>query len=232
MTGPYRQPGSWGPPPMPPVQVPPRKSQQGAVIGTVVGVVLMLGLGTWAVVGIVSSRHSAAAGAASSTSRTPKTTTRAPRSSNTSSAQYNINDCVWLDVSESHLTTCTSDKSALQINLVIPRQNKCADADDYDSYGDTWYDDKLSLRYCASLSVPKGQCVQLDLNDTGLVQRAACAGATAPSGAPKTATYQVIDIVSAADVKTACDKVPATDDIWYYQSPKSGQFACLKQLGD
>ena len=229
MTGPY-QPGSWGPPPMPPAP-PPRRSQRGAVIGTVIGVVLMLGLGTWAVVGIISSRHSAAAGASDTSGKPARTsTTRAPRSSNTNSAQYNTNDCVWLDVTSSHLTTCTSDKSALQINLVIPRQNKCEDADDYDSFGDTWYDDKLSLRYCASLSVPKGQCVQLDLNDTGLVERAACTAVAAPNDAPKTKTYQVMDIVSTANAKTACDKVPATDDVWFYQSPKSGQFACLKQL--
>lgn len=233
MTGPYRQPGSWGPPSMPPpVQPPPRKSQTGAVIGTIVGVVLMLGLGTWAVVGIISSRHSTEAGAGSSTTRTSRTTTtRAPRSTNTNSGQYNTNDCVWLDVTTSHLTTCTSDKSALQINLVIPRSNKCQDADEYDTYGDTWYDDKLSLRYCASLSVPKGQCVQLDLNDTGLVERVACTETTAPKDAPKTETFQVADVVSTTDPKTACDKVPATDDVWYYQSPKSGQFACLKQLG-
>ena len=55
---------------------------------------------------------------------------------------------------------------------MIPQKDKCSDADAYDTYGDTWYDGKLALRYCASLTVPKGQCVQLDLDDTGLVQRA------------------------------------------------------------
>ena len=229
MTGPYQQPGSWGPP-LPPSQ-PPRKSQKGAVIGTVVGVVLMLGLGTWAVVGIVSSRHSAEAGATGSTTRTTRTTTRPPRTSNTNSLRFSVNDCVWLDVKTSEGVSCTSDKAALQINLVIPQTQKCSESDAYDSYGDSWYDGKLSLRYCASLTVPKGQCVQLDLDDTGLVKRADCTAASGATWAPNAKTYQVTDVVSGTSPKTACDKVPATDDVWFYQSPKSGQFACLKQVG-
>jgi hypothetical protein len=229
MTGPYQQPGSWGPPP--PIMPPPRKSQTGAIIGTVVGVVLMLGLGTWAVIGIISSRHSTEAGG-TSTTRTTTSTTRAPRTSATDSIRFSPNDCVWLDVKTSERVSCTSDKAALQINLVIPQKEKCADTDAYDSYGDGWYDGKLALRYCASLMVPKGQCVQLDLDGTGFVERAACTS-TAPlaSGAPNAKTYQVTDVVSSADAKTACDKVPNTDDVWFYQSPKSGQFACLKRLG-
>jgi hypothetical protein len=231
MTGPYQQPGSWGPPPPPPMP-PPRKSQTGAIIGTAVGVVLMLGLGTWAVIGIISSRHSTEAGGTGSTTKTTRTTTRPPRTSDTSSIRFGVNDCVWLDVKTSERVSCTSDKAALQINLVIPQQQKCSDTDPYDSYGDGWYDGKLALRYCASLSVPKGQCVQLDLDDTGFVERASCTSTTPlASGAPNAKTYQVTDIVSSANAKTACDKVPATDDVWFYQSPKSGQFACLKQLG-
>jgi hypothetical protein len=210
---------------MPPVQVPPRKSQKGAVIGTIVGVVLMLGLGTWAVVGIVSSRHSAAAAAASSTGRsTPRTTTRPPRASSANSVQLNVNDCVWLDVDTSERVACTSGKAALQINIVIPRKSTCADAGDFDSYGDTWYDGDLSIRYCASLAVPKGQCVKMDLEGSGLVERVTCAA--------QSQTYQVTDVVSGTNGKTACAKVPDTDDVWFYQSNLSGQFACLKQLGD
>ncbi|GAA3438738.1 hypothetical protein [Kutzneria kofuensis] len=229
MTGPYQQPGSWGPPPMPPT--PPRKSQTGAIVGTVVGVVLMLGLGTWAVIGIISSRHSTEAAGTSSTSSTARTTTRPPRTTNTDSLRFNVNDCVWLDVKTSEGVSCTSDKAALQINLVIPQKDKCNDVDAYDSYGDSWFDGKLALRYCASLSVPKGQCVQLDLDDTGLVERASCTS-TKPlaAGAPNAKTYQVTDIVTSTNPKTACDKVAGTDDVWFHQSPKSGQFACLKRL--
>jgi hypothetical protein len=228
MTGPY-QPGSWGPPP--PIQPPPRKSQTGAIVGTVVGVVLMLGLGTWAVVGIISSRHSAEAARASSATRTTTTrgtTTRPPRTSNTSGTGYAVNDCVWLDVDTSERVPCTSAKAALQINQVIPQKDECTSAK-YDGYGDSWYSEKAGLRYCASLAVPKGQCVQLDLDDTGLVRRVACTGASRPSGAPNTKTYQVIDIVTARDAVSACDKVPGADDEWFFQSPQSGQFACLKQ---
>ena len=226
MTGPY-QPGSWGPPP-----TPPRKSQKGLIIGTFVGVALMLGLGTWAVIGIISSRHSAEAAATSSTTRTTRTTnTRPPRTSNANSLRFGVNDCVWLDVKTSERVSCTSDKAALQIDLVIPQKDKCSAADEYDSYGDTWYDDDLSLRYCASLNVPKGQCVRTDLNDTGLVERVSCtAASTTTSGAPKAKTYQVVDVVTSTNGKTACDALPDTDDVWFYQSPKSGQFACLKQL--
>ena len=101
MTGPYPQPGQWGPPPPP---IPPRKSQTGAVIGTVIGVVLMLGLGTWAVVGIITSRHSAAA---SSTTSSHPTTTRAPRTSTTNSTSYHVNDCVWLGLPSSERVSCT-----------------------------------------------------------------------------------------------------------------------------
>ena len=214
MTGPYPQQGSWGSPPPP-----PRKSQTGAVIGTVVGVVLMLGLGTWAVIGIISSRHSTEAGGSGSS--TTRTTTRAPRTSSVNSVQYHVNDCVWLDVKTSERVSCTSDKAALQINLVIPQKSKCVG--DFDTYGDTWYDDETSIRYCASLTVPKGQCVKLDLDGSGLVERVAC-GAT-----PQ--TYQVADIVSGTDGKAACAKTPNSDDVWFYQSSLSGQFACLKQLG-
>src|SRR5262249_33119695 len=109
MTGPY-QPGSWGPPPMSPAPGPPRKSQQGLVIGTLVAVVLMLGLGTWAVIGIISSRHSAEAGGTSSPSRTTRTTTtRPPRTSDANSLRFSVNDCVWLDVKTSEAVACTSD---------------------------------------------------------------------------------------------------------------------------
>ncbi|MFI9380266.1 hypothetical protein [Kutzneria sp. NPDC052558] len=218
MTGPYPQPGSWGPPPSP-----PRKSQAGAVVATIAAVVLMLGLGTWAVVGIISSRHSAEAGGAStSTTSTTKTTSRVPRTSSVNSNQYHVNDCTWLDVESSEQVSCTSDKAALQINLVIPKSSKCPAV--FDSYGDTWYDDEVSTRYCASLAVPKGQCVKMDLDGTGLVERVACGGSS-------TKTYQVLDVVSGTDGKTACAKTPGTDDTWFYQSNLSGQFACLKQFG-
>ncbi|QUQ68083.1 LppU/SCO3897 family protein [Kutzneria sp. CA-103260] len=212
MTGPYPQPGSWGPPP-------PRKSQTGAVIGTIVGVVLMLGIGTWAVVGIISSRHSTDAGG--STTSPTRTTSRAPRTSSVNSVQYHVNDCVWLDVDTSERVACTSDKAALQINLVIPQKSKCPG--DFGKYGDNWYSDESAIRYCASLTVPKGQCVKMDLEGSGLVERVAC-GAN-----PQ--TYQVTDVVSGTDGSTACAKVPNTDDVWFYQSNLSGQFACLKQLG-
>jgi hypothetical protein len=224
MTGPYPQPGQWGPPPPP---IPPRKSQTGAIIGTVFGVVLMLGLGAWAVIGIISSRHSAAA--SSTTTSSHPTTTRPPRTSTTNSTSYHVNDCVWLDVTSSERVSCTSDKAALQINLVIPKSTQCVG--DFDSFGDHWYDDDTSLRYCASLAVPKGQCLKADLSDTGVVERAPCSPATAGvSGAPHAKLYQVIDVVSGTDGKTVCDKVPGTDDTWFYQSNFSGQFACLKLL--
>jgi hypothetical protein len=215
MTGPYPQPGAWGPPPSP-----PRKSQTGAVVATIVAVVLMLGLGTWAVVGIISSRHSEAAGGASPS--TTKTTSRVPRTSSVNSNLYHVNDCAWLDVDSSEEVSCTSAKAALQINLVIPKTSKCPAV--FDSFGDSWYDDEVSTRYCASLAVPKGQCVKMDLDGSGLVERVACGGAG-------TKTYQVLDVVSGTDGKTACAKVPGTDDTWFYQSNLSGQFACLKQLG-
>lgn len=216
MTGPYPPPGSWGPP-----SSPPRKSQTGAVIGTVAGVVLMLGLGTWAVIGIENSRHGTSLGASTTTTTPARTTTRAPRTSSASSLRLAVNDCVWLDVKTSERVACTSAKAALQINVVLPQKSKCDD--DFGSYGDTWYDDDLAIRYCASLAVPKGQCVKMDLEGSGLVERVAC---TAGSQ-----TYQVSDIVSGTDGKAACAKVPGTDDVWFYQSNLSGQFACLKQLG-
>jgi hypothetical protein len=217
MTGPYPQPqpGSWGAPPPP-----PRKSNTGAVVGTIVGVVLMLGLGTWAVVGIISSRNSPEAGGTGGSSTT-RTTTRPPRTSSVNSVQYHVNDCVWLDVKTSERVSCTSDKAALQINLVIPQKSKCTG--DFGTFGDTWYDDETAIRYCASLTVPKGQCVKMDLDGSGLVQRVACG--------PTAQTYQVADIVSGTDGKAACAKATSTDDVWYYQSNLSGQFACLKQLG-
>ena len=210
MTGPYPQPGQWGPPPPP-----PRKSQAGAVIGTVIGVVLMLGIGTWAVVGIIDSRHSAITSSTSgltTTTTSARPTTRAPRTSNSNSIAFHVNDCVWLDTTSSERVSCTSDKAALQINLVIPKATQCVG--DFDAFGDHWYDDDTSLRYCASLAVPKGQCVKADLSDTGVVERAACTPATAGvAGAPNAKLYQVTDIVSGTDGKTACDKVPGTDDV-------------------
>lgn len=115
-----------------------------------------------------------------------------------------------------NLVPCGGDQSVFVINKVVSAASEC-DAD-YQRHGYEVPDETVGVVYCAALVVPANQCFVLGGNAP--ITRAAC------GSGPDVVTVQSIE--SAPNVNSACvDTV--NPDIWYYQSPSSGQFACVSR---
>jgi hypothetical protein len=119
---------------------------------------------------------------------------------------------------------CQGDQAVFVINAVIPMSSQCPGGSTY--RGDTIGDQDAKVNYCVSLVVPAGQCfVYDDQSKTGnaqVVRRTSCG-----SGQYE---VQVQSIEPATDPNSACANV-TNADVWNYQSPTSGQFACVVQAG-
>lgn len=119
---------------------------------------------------------------------------------------------------------CQGDQAVFVINAVIPMSSQCPGGSNY--RGDVIGDRDAKVNYCVSLVVPAGQCFVYDdqskAGNAQVVQRTSCGGAQY--------VVQVQSIERATDPNSACANV-SNADIWYYQSPTSGQFACVVQAG-
>jgi hypothetical protein len=119
---------------------------------------------------------------------------------------------------ELNLVACGSDRAVFVINQVVDAAAGCDAAADYKDHGYEVPDETANVAYCASLVVPANVCFTLAA--TQPIQRTAC-GSTP-------GTVQVLAIEAAPSATTACtDKT--NPDVWFYQSPTSGQFACVSR---
>jgi hypothetical protein len=215
MTGPYPPPypHPGGHPPLPP---PPKKSRTGLIVGLILGVLLLLGGGVAAVVLLgepVASQPTATAAPVPE-----RTSSSAPNAS----GDYAVGDCVWLDKEYSYKVDCTSPKAALKINSVIAVDAECKGSDG-DYWGDDFHTTDPPHRYCLSLVVPEGQCLQeaQSVKAPGYVMRSTCTPTAAQD------TMKVVKVAQAANADAACtDKQEA----WYFDSPTSGKYACLEKV--
>jgi hypothetical protein len=117
---------------------------------------------------------------------------------------------------------CDSDQSVFVINTVIPMKSQCAGGSGY--RGDIIGDQDAGVDYCVSLVVPAGQCFVYDDQSSGgntqVVQRTTCGNGKY--------TVRVQAVEPATDPSSACSDV-SNVDVWYFQSPTSGKFACVVQ---
>jgi hypothetical protein len=115
---------------------------------------------------------------------------------------------------------CGSNRAVFVINKVVPAVTDCdADASvNYKQHGYEVPDKTANVAYCASLVVPVNACFTLG---------GQAAIAIAPCGsAPNVVQVQAIE--PAPNVGAACtDKT--NPDVWFYQAPTSGQYACVSR---
>lgn len=116
--------------------------------------------------------------------------------------------------------TCGGTEAVFVINKIVSTATDC-DADASVNYGQHGYevpDETANVTYCASLVVPVNDCFTLG----GSVPIT-----TVPCGAGPN-VVQVLAIEPAPNVGSACtDKTDP--DVWFYQSPTSGQYACVSR---
>jgi hypothetical protein len=156
---------------------------------------------------------------------TPKrTTTPKPTPDN---AAYTVGTCLSepTDPNSGGLeikpVSCGGQQAVLIINQVVHDYPDCQQSADYVNHGFILSDEVAGVDYCASLVVPTNQCFAFSTDNSKPIQRATCG--SAPD------VVRVESVESAGAVTDAC-KDQTAPDIWYFQSPTSGQFACVTPL--
>jgi hypothetical protein len=113
---------------------------------------------------------------------------------------------------------CGGDQAVFVINKVVDTATACDQGVQYHQHGYEVPDETANVAYCASLVVPANSCFVL--GGTAPIARVPC-------GSDPNAV-QVLAIETAPDADSACtDKT--NPDVWFYQSPTSGQFACVSR---
>ena len=119
---------------------------------------------------------------------------------------------------ELNLVDCGSGRAVFVINKIVDTATQCDAGADFKNHGYEVPDETANVAYCASLVVPANVCFTLAA--TQPIQRTACGSIPG--------TVQVLAIEAAPSATTACtDKT--NPDVWFYQSPTSGQFACVSR---
>lgn len=143
-----------------------------------------------------------------------------------SAAAYDVGSCFDEQNStgsgvELNPVPCASADSVFVINAVVPNVSACDGGDgaaDYKDHGYEVPDQTANVAYCASLVVPTNECFSLAANQP--IERATCGSGPG--------VVQVLAIESAPSATAACtDK--QNPDVWFYQSPDSGQYACVSR---
>jgi hypothetical protein len=117
---------------------------------------------------------------------------------------------------------CAGSSSVLIVNEVVKDYNDCAQGADYVNHGFVLSDEVANVDYCVSLVVPANQCFAFSNDNSKPIARAACGSAAN--------VVRVEAVETAASVTAACTDQQQPQDVWYYQSPNSGQFACVTPL--
>lgn len=196
-----------------------------AGIAAAVTVVVLAGLALWWF-SAGPGRTVTAAAVAVTSSRKPPPATTAPVSTTDTASAYDVGSCFdeansvspGVELDE---VPCAGNDAVFIINAVVPDTATCdtgAGSPDYKDHGYTVPDETAGVAYCASLVVPTDQCFVYTQGQP--IERAACG-----SGPD---VVRVLAIESAPNVADACPDKP-NPDVWYYQSPTSGQYACVSR---
>lgn len=158
----------------------------------------------------------------------PSTIRHTPRPTPTpDNAAYGVGTCLTEPIDpdsgglELDPVSCDGDVAVLVINQVVTDYNDCQQGADYINHGFILNDKVANVFYCASLVVQTNQCFEFSTNNSTPIQRADCGSAAN--------VVKVNSVEPAASVSQACTDLTAPD-IWYFQSPTSGQFACVSAL--
>jgi hypothetical protein len=199
---------------------PAGKSRRGPVIALcAVVVVLAAGLLIWWFSGGQPGNAQGVAAPA------PATTTVPATASGDSGVAYDVGTCfdetsggapgnVRLDP-----VPCAGNRAVFVINQVVSVASACDIAGvDYRQHGYEVPDETARVTYCASLVVPPNQCFVISGAEP--IARAACGSAGD--------VVKVLTVATANSVSAACAG-QADPDVWYFQSPDSGQYACVSR---
>ena len=199
---------------------------RGRIIVTIVCAAVVL-VGAAASVWWFSGRNNAPTPHAAPPVSTPRhTTTPKPKPTPDTSA-YTVGTC--LDESANpntgglqlKMVPCGAPEAVLVISEVVHQYDDCQQGADYVNHGFVLPDELANVDYCASLVVPANQCFAFSTDNSKPIQRATCGSAAD--------VVRVESVENATSVADAC-KDQTTPDVWYYQSPTSGQFACVSPL--
>lgn len=163
----------------------------------------------------------------------PPTTTAVPTTVPTTTgpspdpaAAYDVGSC-FDEISgrpgkvELNLVPCGGPDAVFVINRVVPSAARCDSGTggaDYRDHGYEVPDETANVAYCASLVVPVSTCFVL--GGATPIARAACG--SAPN------VVRVLAIEPAPSAAAACTD-QTNPDVWFYQAPTSGQFACVSR---
>lgn len=215
-----------------PPRGPDRRMMAG--IAAVIIVVVAAGVALWWL-GQPSGGANAALRRAATSSAAPTAIRQRPgntppaggRTTPDSAAAYDVGQCFDEQFGsaagnvELNPVPCAGGDAVFVINAVEPTSTACDSGPgsaDYHDHGYEVPDDTAGVTYCASLVVPVNSCFTLAPNTPIAV--AACG--SSPD------VVQVLSIESAPTAGTACtDKT--NPDVWFYQSPASGQYACVSR---
>jgi hypothetical protein len=222
---------------LPPIGQPPRGPNRGVLIAIAAAVVVIVGAGfvLWFTVGpgktpgtpvaaTGTQPHPAPPATPNSGSPRPSPSATAPNQA----AAYDVGMC-FNEVADARTgggvelnpVACGGNDAVFVINDVVASIADCdtgQGAADYHDHGYQVPDETAGVAYCASLVVPTSDCFVL--GGTSPIARAAC------GSAPNVVQVQAIE--PAPSAATACTDKP-NPDIWFYQSPTSGQFACVSR---
>jgi hypothetical protein len=113
---------------------------------------------------------------------------------------------------------CGDARAVFVINRVVGSVDQCDSGTDYRNHGYEAPDETANVAYCASLVVPVDACMTLAAAQP--IVRTPCG--TGPG------VVRVLAIESAPSAAAACTD-QTNPDVWYYQSPTSGRFACVSR---
>lgn len=213
-------------------ELPPRRNP--ALVPAIVIAVLVLvgaGVGLWWFVAGPGREVSPQPIAATSVpapipTRPPYHPSSAPPTSGDTASAYDVGTCFDEQAGsgpgkvELNPVACGDGQAVFVINKVVASATDC-DADSTADYGQHGYevpDVTAHVTYCSSLVVPVNDCFTLG----GSVPITTVSCGSGPN------VVQVLAIEPAPNVGSACtDKTDP--DVWFYQSPTSGQYACVSR---
>ncbi|HEX3788269.1 MAG TPA: hypothetical protein VHW44_10440 [Pseudonocardiaceae bacterium] len=230
---PYQGLGTTPPetPPPPPAAAPfpPPRRGRGRRVAIVAAVVVLAVAGTavWWFTGGPGHRQPATAAPAPTTTQQPRPSApTTPGGAGGDSVAYDVGTCFDEQAGDGpgHVelapVSCAGQRSVFVINKVVPTAADC-DSDPSVSFKEHGYevpDETANVAYCASLVVPPDQCFLL--SDSKPIQRSTCGS--------DPAAVEVLEVQPAPNVGAACTN-QQNPDIWFYQAPTSGQYACVSR---
>jgi hypothetical protein len=222
----------------PPFPRPPRGPQRKMVVAIAAAVVVVVGAGValW-YYGVGPGRGNPQPVAATSRQQPPGRPVVHPTIPSTepsatnpdAGAAYDVGSCFDEQQAgapgkvELNPTPCGGPESVFVINSIVASTGDCevgTDGADYRDHGYEVPDETANVAYCASLVVPVNVCFAL--GGSAPIARTVCG--SGPN------VVQVLSIESAPSANTACTD-RTNPDVWFYQAPTSGQYACVSRPG-